>query len=159
MTRNQGIKRKGFSLLFSRILIVGSGIMVLWVTPFIIGEARGTEKKIKPRIAMELPQQDIPKPQLFCGYCHILTYPGAVQSVTYWASYNGCSGKLAPTGQSKDLDRQIAGRETAVSTFGGCPAGLDVSLWAIKDGGHVPSLSSSFIGEVWGWMKDHPKRP
>jgi len=25
------------------------------------------------------PQPDVPKPQFFCGYCHILTYPGAVQ--------------------------------------------------------------------------------
>jgi hypothetical protein len=27
----------------------------------------------------EFPQPDIPQPQLFCGYCHILTYPGVVQ--------------------------------------------------------------------------------
>ena len=29
-------------------------------------------------IQTELPQPDIPKPQFFCGYCHVLTYPDVV---------------------------------------------------------------------------------
>jgi hypothetical protein len=33
----------------------------------------------KEQILTELPQPDIPQPQLFCGYCHVLTYPGIVQ--------------------------------------------------------------------------------
>ncbi len=32
----------------------------------------------KELIRTELPQPDIPQPQFFCGYCHILTYPGIV---------------------------------------------------------------------------------
>ncbi len=27
----------------------------------------------------KFPQREIPKPQPFCGYCHILTYPSVVQ--------------------------------------------------------------------------------
>ncbi len=30
-------------------------------------------------IVTELPQPDIPQPQMFCGYCHVLTYPNIVQ--------------------------------------------------------------------------------
>jgi len=33
----------------------------------------------KMQLVTELPQPEIPQPQLFCGYCHILTYPGVVQ--------------------------------------------------------------------------------
>lgn len=31
------------------------------------------------QIKMELPPPDAPQPQMFCGYCHVLTYPGIVQ--------------------------------------------------------------------------------
>ena len=33
----------------------------------------------KVRHLKNLPQPGIPQPQFFCGYCHILTYPGVVQ--------------------------------------------------------------------------------
>ena len=33
----------------------------------------------KKSLQMELPAPDVPQPQLFCGYCHVLTYPGIVQ--------------------------------------------------------------------------------
>jgi len=47
-----------------------TGVMIL----FIVSAALGADKK-----GTELPQPDIPQPQFFCGYCHILTYPGIVQ--------------------------------------------------------------------------------
>jgi hypothetical protein len=28
---------------------------------------------------MDLPPPEVPQPQLFCGYCHVLTYPGIIQ--------------------------------------------------------------------------------
>ena len=28
---------------------------------------------------LDLPPPEVPQPQLFCGYCHVLTYPGVVQ--------------------------------------------------------------------------------
>jgi hypothetical protein len=33
----------------------------------------------KEQVLKNLPQPDAPQPQFFCGYCHILTYPGVVQ--------------------------------------------------------------------------------
>jgi len=41
------------------------------------GLAFSTDQKV-PRLK-NLPQPDIPQPQFFCGYCHVLTYPGVVQ--------------------------------------------------------------------------------
>ncbi|CAB1062661.1 hypothetical protein D1BOALGB6SA_7441 [Olavius sp. associated proteobacterium Delta 1] len=33
----------------------------------------------KTSLKMDLPPPEVPQPQLFCGYCHVLTYPGIVQ--------------------------------------------------------------------------------
>jgi len=44
---------------------------------FFAGTVSGAEEKAL--LQMELPQPDVPRPQLFCGYCHVLTYPGVVQ--------------------------------------------------------------------------------
>jgi hypothetical protein len=41
------------------------------------GAALGAEKK--SQLQFDLPQPDVPQPQFFCGYCHILTYPSIVQ--------------------------------------------------------------------------------
>lgn len=41
------------------------------------GAALGAEKK--SQLQLDLPQPDVPQPQFFCGYCHILTYPSIVQ--------------------------------------------------------------------------------
>ncbi len=44
---------------------------------FLSGPALSADQKAQ--VLAELPQADIPQPQLFCGYCHILTYPDVVQ--------------------------------------------------------------------------------
>ena len=41
------------------------------------GAALGAQKK--SQLQLDLPQPDVPQPQFFCGYCHILTYPSIVQ--------------------------------------------------------------------------------
>jgi hypothetical protein len=53
------------------LIIATVSILVLAAT------ALGAEEKIT--LKMELPPPDVPQPQLFCGYCHVLTYPGVVQ--------------------------------------------------------------------------------
>ncbi len=52
-------------------------VMVAFVTLIFTWTALGADKK-RP-IQLDLPQPDTPKPQFFCGYCHILTYPSVVQ--------------------------------------------------------------------------------
>jgi len=37
--------------------------------------AQNEESQLK----LDLPPPEVPQPQLFCGYCHVLTYPGIVQ--------------------------------------------------------------------------------
>ena len=53
-------------------------LVIVAVSVFVfVGTAFGAEEKVP--LKMELPPPEVPQPQLFCGYCHILTYPGVVQ--------------------------------------------------------------------------------
>jgi poly(3-hydroxybutyrate) depolymerase len=47
--------------------------------------------------------------------------------------------------------------ETTVAEWTGCAAGTTVQLWTIPDGGHGPTVSSSFADTILGFMLDHPK--
>jgi hypothetical protein len=55
-----------------RIMVIAAVSVFVFVGP-----AFGVEEKVP--LKMELPPPEVPQPQLFCGYCHILTYPGVVQ--------------------------------------------------------------------------------
>jgi len=86
-------------------------------------------------------------------------YPGAVETVGDWAAKDGCTGALATTGRKFDLDRTVAGDETAEQAYGGCPSGVDVTLWTIEGGGHVPAFNDNWAGAIWAFMAAHPKAP
>jgi hypothetical protein len=60
-----------FHAIFRLLFIATVSIIVL------AGTALGTEEKVV--LQMDLPPPDVPRPQLFCGYCHVLTYPEKVQ--------------------------------------------------------------------------------
>ncbi len=83
-------------------------------------------------------------------------YPGAVETVGAWAAKNGCAGSFATNGQHLDLDKSIAGEETAVERYSGC-AGVDVELWTIEGGGHVPAFTERWAETIWDFMADHSK--
>jgi polyhydroxybutyrate depolymerase len=86
------------------------------------------------------------------------SYPSEAQTMATWAAKNGCTGALAADGVVLDLDVLLAGSETSESVVGGCPGGVDVELWTIAGGSHVPLLSEPTWGEaVYGFLKGHPK--
>jgi hypothetical protein len=60
-----------FKVLF-RLLLIATVSLVVFA-----GTALGAEKKVA--LQMDLPPPDVPRPQQFCGYCHVLTYPAVVQ--------------------------------------------------------------------------------
>lgn len=84
-------------------------------------------------------------------------YPSAHDTVAHWATYNGCSGALADTGTTYDLEQPIPGAETQVSSYSGCMKG-DVELWTVKGGPHFTYLTSSFGPTVWSFFAAHPKK-
>ena len=78
--------------------------------------------------------------------------PGAMASATLWAGHNGCTGGAQASGASLDLDSTIAGAETGVEVFAGCPDTAGVELWTIEGGGHIPVVTDAFRAEVWQFL-------
>jgi polyhydroxybutyrate depolymerase len=69
-------------------------------------------------------------------------YPGARQSVSTWAQYNGCDPVATPGEDGLDIDQLIPGPETTTEIFDGCPTGIDVELWTIEGGKHIPDIAT-----------------
>jgi polyhydroxybutyrate depolymerase len=85
-------------------------------------------------------------------------YPSAHDSVATWAQKDACTGMLTATGMTLDLVANIAGNETKVETYGGCPTGIDVALWTMQGAGHIPAITRpGFVEAVWGFFSSHPK--
>jgi len=93
----------------------------------------------------------------YFGGVNAATYPSAAATAATWGAKNGCTGALAPTGRTMNLETILAGKETIVEATTGCPAGGEVELWTIHGGSHVPSLSPSFNTLLWDWLKTHPR--
>ena len=84
-------------------------------------------------------------------------YPGAVETVTTWAGYNGCS-LVAEKAQTLDLVANLAGNETTSEIYDdGCKTGGSAELWTIEAGGHIPLFSNSFAQQVVEWLFVHAK--
>jgi polyhydroxybutyrate depolymerase len=85
-------------------------------------------------------------------------YPSAMQTVTQWASYNGCSTEGAAR-ELRDLESSLDGHESEVMLFEvGCETGGSAELWTIQDGSHVPRVSETFSSQVVEWLYAHPKQ-
>ena len=86
-------------------------------------------------------------------------YPSEAATMATWAQKNGCTGALTANGKTLDLDTGLTGAETVEKAYAGCPSGIDVELWTIQGGAHVPSLSRpTWAEEVWGFLSAHPKK-
>jgi poly(3-hydroxybutyrate) depolymerase len=84
--------------------------------------------------------------------------PSSRDVVESWGGRNGCSGRLASTGTTMDIEADIAGAETAVARVAGCPPGVAAELWTVQGGDHHPNLISPAWGDaVIGWLLSHPK--
>jgi hypothetical protein len=57
---------------FHYLMVIAAALVLVFA-----GGAWATGEKTS--LKMDLPAPDVPQPQLFCGYCHVLTYPGVVQ--------------------------------------------------------------------------------
>lgn len=84
-------------------------------------------------------------------------YAGAVEMTRRWARDDGCK-RTRSAGAAIDLDSTLPGAETTVSSFDGCRAGSDVSLWTIQGAGHVPAVATNFADLVWRWLEAHPRK-
>ncbi|MFL5387737.1 MAG: alpha/beta hydrolase family esterase [Myxococcales bacterium] len=83
--------------------------------------------------------------------------PSAHDTVATWARNNACAGRLRSTGATLDIDPAVAGSETGIEAYDGCPTGIDVQLWTMHGSGHSPNLTPDFGTRVIDWLYAHPK--
>lgn len=88
-------------------------------------------------------------------------HPSAPESTAAWAGYVGCGASRTEM-ERIDIDTSIRGEETIREKHEGCPEGIDVELWTVEDGGHIPTIDISDHGEsfnrrVWDFMRRHPR--
>lgn len=74
-------------------------------------------------------------------------YPAAQTLALRWAQRNDCSSTSFIDGYTS-LDALIWGRETTQRSYSGCPSGVDVELWSIVGGSHVPAWETDFADKV-----------
>lgn len=84
-------------------------------------------------------------------------YPGAEETVSRWAAYNGCAAEGLVTA-TLDLDQSLEGLETTVTRYSNnCQPGGSAELWTITDGAHIPQISQVFPEKVVEWLLARPK--
>ncbi len=86
----------------------------------------------------------------------MLTAPGAVASVAYWAGKNGC-GTTTSNGATLDLDNGVSGAETQAVTTNGCPATGAADLWTMTGSSHIPSVGDAFSPAIEQWLFAHAR--
>lgn len=85
------------------------------------------------------------------------TYPSAQETVTAWASKNGCTGELKATDERLDLDTSLTGSETNVARYTGCPSTSAAELWTLEGGAHIPNVGTSFTNALYTFLSAHSK--
>lgn len=87
-------------------------------------------------------------------------YPSAAQTVGQWAGFNGCEAPSDPIvhdDNTLDLEATIDSADTAVYGVPGCPDGVDVQLWTINGGSHIPSFTPEFAAGAIDFLLSHSK--
>lgn len=79
-------------------------------------------------------------------------FPGAEEAAARWARRAGCGPEPARTPAALNLERRLAGTETAVAAYRNCGAGIRVELWTIAGGGHRPSFAPEIGRIVLAWL-------
>ena len=82
----------------------------------------------------------------------------ALATAALWAERAGCDVDGATAGQPLDLVNALAGDETTVLNYAdGCAPGVDVALWTLEGGGHLPYFNDSWNSGIVAWLLDHSR--
>jgi polyhydroxybutyrate depolymerase len=88
----------------------------------------------------------------YAGGTAAAIYPGAEQTFATWRSLDGCAAAVTTTAHALDLDSSLPGAETDILAAQGCRDGVQVQLWRMAGGVHVPTLSASFTPAVLDFL-------
>lgn len=85
-------------------------------------------------------------------------YPGAVESVEQWATFNGCTVTPETSATTINITIETPGPETIVIQYqSACDQGRVAELWSVPGAGHSPLLSGTYSRKVIDWLYAHPK--
>ncbi len=84
-------------------------------------------------------------------------YPGARETVSTWATLNGCTGAVRDGGVDLDLVPGLLGDETHREEHGGCPATGAAELWTIRGGPHVPIFGLDWAPKIYDFLLAHSR--
>ena len=86
-------------------------------------------------------------------------YPGARETIKRFAAHAGCDSSNPVMAPNLDVVGNIAGAETTVLEYSGCPAGVDVALWTIVGAGHGPGpWNAAALDSIVDWVIEHPRQ-
>lgn len=86
-------------------------------------------------------------------------YPSAAETARRWATRAGCDVNQTQEGARLDLDTVLLGDDTDVIRYStGCATGVNVELWRIVGGGHIPALQADFMDRVLDFLYSNPRR-
>ncbi|WP_117212889.1 alpha/beta hydrolase family esterase [Allorhizocola rhizosphaerae] len=81
------------------------------------------------------------------------SYPSVDATLAQWRGHNGCADEADASAAPMDLDSNLAGQETTVTTYrSGCRDATRVELWTIKGGSHGPAFTSNFAPAVTDFL-------
>jgi polyhydroxybutyrate depolymerase len=87
-------------------------------------------------------------------------YPSAAETTRQWARLNQCSeppSSIIAEDPTVDLEATIESAETSIFAVSDCPAGVDVELWTINGGSHIPGFTPEFASATISFLLSHPK--
>ncbi|MAT29900.1 MAG: hypothetical protein CMN31_16225 [Sandaracinus sp.] len=84
------------------------------------------------------------------GIINAAVYPSAAESVAFFAEEAGCDAEPVE-GERFDFTSDVDGAETVESVYEGCGE-VDVRLWTLEAGGHIPVLADGAIERVVDWL-------
>lgn len=84
-------------------------------------------------------------------------YPSANTSAVQWATFNQCAQSAVSIPTKLDLELNIVGNETSITSWTNCRNSSEVELWTMDRASHIPTLSSKFATKIWDFFATHPK--
>ena len=80
-------------------------------------------------------------------------YPGALDTISAWATLNNCTGSMS-SGRPLNIEDSLPGPETRTARNTSCDPNGSVHLWT-NSGTHYMDLGDKYSKTVVRWLTDH----
>ena len=88
----------------------------------------------------------------------VASYPGATETIRRFAAHAQCDSNNPLMASALDVSGSIDGDETMVLQYTNCPESVNVELWTMVGGEHIPGpWVDSATESILDWMIDHQR--